>query len=107
MLAAVCLVASVAGFAVAWSAWPTNAATSPLLTLSALLWSGSYLAAGVFLWRRSRLAGPALLVAVGLLLFPARFVVPSGVLFVPALLVIVLCAWLGHRYLRAARTAAR
>ena len=44
-----------------------------------------------------RFAFPA---AIGLLLFPARFIVPDGQLFLPAFAAITLVAFVGYSYLR-------
>lgn len=103
LLAGVFFIASMAGFAVFWAAWPRTSNTSPLMALSALVWSCTYAVAAVLTWRRSRFAGFALLAALGLLLFPARFIVPGGQLFLPAFVVITLVAFLGYRYLHRRR----
>jgi len=44
--------------------------------------------------------------AIGLLLYPARMIVPGGQLVVPSLLVLTLIAFIGHRYLRGTRESA-
>lgn len=94
------LATGVAGIVAAWGAWPRTDSTSPLMALFVLLWSCAAVLTAVLTWRRSRLAGLAFLAAVGLLLFPARFLVPGGELFLPALAVVMLVAFLGFRYLR-------
>jgi hypothetical protein len=94
------LVAGLAGVGAAWAAWPRNSATSPLMTLLAVTWGCSCLVSAVLTWRRSRFAGLGFIVAVGCLLVPARLVVPGGELFMPALAVITLVAFLGYRFLR-------
>ena len=103
LLAGGFLTAGLVGFVAFLGAWPRSSATSPLAALSALLWSCTYLVAAVLTWRRSRLAPPAFLAAVGLLLFPALFLIPGGNFFLPLLVVITLVALLGHRYLRRSR----
>jgi hypothetical protein len=103
LLTCVFLIASIAGLAAFWAAWPRDSNTSPLAALSALVWSCCYAVAAVLTWRRSRFAGFAFLAALGLLLFPARLIVPGGQLFFPAFVVIALVAFLGYRYLRRVR----
>jgi hypothetical protein len=103
LLAAVLFAAGLAGMAAFWAAWPETSNTSPLMALFALVWSSIYITAAILTWRRSRLAGPALLAGIALLLFPARYLVPGGELFVPALVVILLAAFVGYRYLRKGR----
>ena len=99
LLAAVFLAASSAGLIVLWAAWPRNSNTSPLVALAAALWSSVNLAAAVLTWRGSRFAGLALIAAMALLLFPARFIVPGGELLLPASVLLTLVAFLGYRYL--------
>ena len=94
------LVAGLAGIATAWAAWPRTSATSPLMALVALTWGCTYIVTAVLTWRRSPLAAPAFVAAIGLLLFPARFLFPGGQLVVPALVVLTIVAFFGHRYLR-------
>ena len=60
----------------------------------------TYTAAAVLTWRRSPFAAPVFVAAIGLLLFPARFLFPGGRILVPALVVLTLVASLAHRYLR-------
>jgi hypothetical protein len=103
LLACVFLIACIAGLATFWAVWPRNSNTSPLAAVFALVWSCTYAAAAVLTWRRSRSAGFAFLAAIGLLLFPARFIIPGGQLFLPAFIVITLVAFLGYRYLGRAR----
>ena len=94
------LAAGVAGIVAAWGTWPRTSNTSPLMALFALVWSSTYVVAALLTWRRSRFAGAAFLPAIGLLLFPARYIVPGGQLFLPSFVVVVLVAFLGYRYLR-------
>jgi hypothetical protein len=103
LLACVFLIACIAGLAAFWVAWPRTSDTSPLAALFALVWSCTYAVTAVLTWRRSRFAGFAFLAAIGLLLFPVRFIVPGGQLFLPAFVVITLVAFLGYRYLRRVR----
>ena len=106
LLTCVFLIASIAGLAAFWAAWPRTSDTSPLAALFALVWSCTYAVTAVLTWRRSRFAGPALLAAIGLLLLPARFINPGGQLFLPAFVIIALIAFLGYRYLRRVREPA-
>jgi hypothetical protein len=106
LLAGVFLVAGLAGIVAFWAAWPRTSNTSPLAALFALLWSCTYVVTAILTWRRSRLAAPAFLAAIGLLVLPASFLVPGGQLFLPAFVVIILLAFLGYRYLRKVREPA-
>lgn len=103
LLAGVFLIAGIAGLAAFWAAWPRTPDTSPLAALFALVWSCTYVVTAVLTWRRSRFAGFAFIAALGLLLFPARFLFPGGQLLLPAFVVITLGAFLGYRYLRRVR----
>jgi hypothetical protein len=100
LIAGVFLAAGLAGIVAFWAAWPRTSSTSPLAALFALVWSCTYVVTAVLAWRRSRFAASAFLAAIGLLLFPARFLVPGGRLFLPSLVVIILVAFLGYRYLQ-------
>jgi hypothetical protein len=102
LLAGAFLAAGLAGIAAFWVAWPRTSNTSPLAALFALVWSCTYVVTAILTWRRSRLAAPAFLAAIGLLMFPASFIFPAGQLFLPSFVVIVLVAFLGYRYLRRA-----
>ena len=84
LLAAALLAADLAGIAAVWVAWPRTSNTSPLMALFALVWSAIYIVTGILTWRRSRFAAPAFLGGIGLLLFPARYIVPGGQLTVPS-----------------------
>jgi hypothetical protein len=106
LLAGAFLVAGLAGIVAFWAAWPRTSNTSPLAALFALIWSGTYVVTAILTWRRSRLAAPAFLAAIGLLVFPASFLVPGGQLFLPSFVVIILFAFLGYRYLRKVRELA-
>lgn len=106
LLAGVLFAAGVAGIVAFWGAWPQTSGTSPLAALFALVWGCTHLTAAVLTWRRSPFAGAAFVAAIGLLLFPARFIVPGGQLFVPSFMVIVLVGFLGCRYLRGTYRAA-
>jgi hypothetical protein len=70
------------------------------MALFALTWGCAYVVTAILTWRRSRFAAPAFVAAVGLLLFPARFIFPGGQLLGPSSIVLSLIAFLGHRYLR-------
>jgi hypothetical protein len=103
LLAAAFLAAGLAGIAALWVAWPRTSNTSPLAALFALVWSCTYIVAALLTWHRSRLAAPAFLAAIALLVFPVSLVFPGGQLFLlPSFVVIVLVAFLGYRYLRRA-----
>ena len=106
LLAAVFLAAGLAGMLAFWAAWPRNPNTSPLAALFTLVSSLTYIVTGLLTWRRSRFAGAALLAAIGLLVFPARLIVPGGQLFLPALVAILPLAFLGYRYLHRVGEAA-
>jgi hypothetical protein len=103
LLAGALLVAGLVGIAAFWGVLPRSSNTSPLAALFALMWSCIYLVTATLTWRRSRLAPPSFLAAIGLLLFPASFISPGGQVFFPSFMVIVLVAFLGYRYLRRAR----
>ena len=79
LLAGAFLAAGLAGIVAFWATWPRTSNTSPLAALFALLWSCTYIVTAVLTWRRSRFAGFAFLAAIGLPLFPARFIVPGCV----------------------------
>src|SRR5687768_12513254 len=66
--AAALLAAGLAGIAACWAAWPRSSNTSPLAALLSLVWSCTYIVSALLTWRRSRLAAPAFLAAMGLLL---------------------------------------
>ena len=103
LFAGVFLAASLAGIVTFWAAWPRTSDTSPLITLFALVWSCACIVTGVLTWRRSRFAGFAFIAAVGLLLFPARYIVPGDQIFLPSFVVIIVVAFLGYWYLRRVR----
>ena len=106
LLAGVFLAAGLAGIAAFWVVWPRTSNTSPLAAVFALMWSCTYVVTALLTWRRSRLAAPAFLAAIGLLVFPALFLFPGGQLFLPSFVAIGLVALLGYRYLRRAREPA-
>ena len=107
LLAAAFLAAGLAGIAAFWVTWPRTSNTSPLAALFALVWSCTYIVTALLTWHRSRLAAPAFLAAIALLVFPLSFVFPGGQLFVlPSFVVIVLVAFLGYRYLAGPREPA-
>jgi len=70
------------------------------MALFALTWGCTYIVTAVLTWRRSRVAASAFVAAIGLLLFPARFIVPGGQLLLPSFVLLAVVAFLGHRYLR-------
>jgi hypothetical protein len=103
ILAGAFLAAGCTGVVVAWGAWPQVSSISPLLALFVLAWSCVAVLTAVLMWRRSRFAGAAFIAAVGFVLFPAKYMVPGGQLFMPAFVVVMLVAVLGYRYLNEAR----
>jgi hypothetical protein len=106
LLAAALLAAGVVGIVACWVAWPRTSNTSPLAALLALLWSCTYLVAALLTWRRSRLAAPVFLAAVGLLLLLVSFIFPGGqLLLLPSFVITLLFALLGCRYLTRSRGA--
>lgn len=100
LLAVALLAAGVAGIAAFCAAVPRTSNTSPLAALFALVWSCTYIVTAMLTWRRSRLAAPAFLAAMGLLLPPLSLVFPGGEIpFLPSLAVTCLAGFLGYRYL--------
>ncbi len=107
LLAAVLLVAGLAGLIAFVGAVPRTPGTSPLMAMFALVWGGTFLAAGVLAWRGSRYAAFAFLAAMGLLLTLGSYVFPTGHVVVrSASLVTVLVGMAGAWYLSRARGAA-
>ena len=106
LLAGILLVAGLAGIAAFWLVWPRTSSTSPLAALFALTWGCTYVAAAFLTWRRSRFAAPTFVAAIGLLLFPAAFIVPGGQIFLPSFVVLIVVAFLGYRYLHRVRAPA-
>lgn len=100
LLAAALLAAGAAGLAAFWVVWPRTSNTSPLAAMLALVWSCTYVVTALLTWRRSRLAAPAFVAAVGLLLPLSYFIFPGGqVLLLPSFVITFLFALLGYRYL--------
>ena len=107
LLAAALLAAGLVGIAAFWAVWPRTSNTSPLAALCALVWSCTYVVTALLTWRRSRLAAPALLAAMGLLLPLLWFIFPGGqVLLLPSFAGTFLFGLLGYRYLRKASKSA-
>jgi hypothetical protein len=106
LLSVLFLLAGAAGILACWGAWPRTSSTSPLMALFSLVWGCVYLATGVATWRRARVAAPLFVVAIGLIIFPARFLFPGGGALLPSLLVIVPVALVGYRYLDRSHAAA-
>lgn len=93
----------VAAFGMALLSWLKTAGTSPFMMLFAFAWSCAFVFAAVLTWRRSRLAAPAFLAAMGLLLYLLSFIFPGGqLLLLPLFVVLFLFAFLGYRYLHRA-----
>ena len=107
LLGAVLLAAGLAGIAAFWVTWPRTSNTSPLASLLALVWSCTYLVAALLTWRRSRLAAPAFVVAIGLLLPLFLFILPGGqVPLLASSVITFLLGLLGYRYLSRRREPA-
>ena len=103
LLAAALFAAGLTGVAALWVAWPRTANTSPLAALFALAWSCTYLTAAVLTSRGSRLAAPAFVGAIGLLLPVFSFIFPgSWSLAAPPFAMTLVVGLLGYRYLRRA-----
>jgi hypothetical protein len=99
LLSGAFLAAGCAGIVVGWGAWPQVSSISPLFALVVLAWSCGAVFTAVLAWRGSRFAGAAFVATMGILLFPARYVVPGGQLFLPASVVIVIVGGFGYLYL--------
>ena len=106
LLAGAFLAAGLVGIAAFSGAWPRTSNTSPLMALFGLVWSCACIVTAALTWRRSPFAGPAFIAAVGLLLFPARYIVPGAQILVPSFVMVTLVAFLGYWYLRRASQAA-
>jgi hypothetical protein len=106
LLAGILLAAGLAGIAAFWLVWPRTSSTSPLAALFALTWGCTYVVTALLTWRRSRFAAPIFVAAVGLLLFPAAFIVPGGQIFLPSFVVLIVIAFLGYQYLHRVREPA-
>jgi hypothetical protein len=106
LLAGVFFVVGLAGLYACLAAWPRRTGTSPLMALLALAWGVTYIVTAILTWRGSRLATFSFVAAIGLLLLPARFLVPDGGLVVPAAVAVTLVAVLGVRYLGGLRGSA-
>jgi hypothetical protein len=103
LLAAALLATGLAGFAAFWGAWPSNAGTSPLSAIFALVWGCTYTAASVLIWKRSLLAPPTFLAAIGLLMVLLWFIFPTAHHIVrPGLVIILVLAFLGSLALQRA-----
>jgi hypothetical protein len=102
LLGAVFLAAGLAGIAAFWVTWPRTSNTSPLAALVALVWTCTHVVTAALIWRRSRLAGPAFLAAMGFVVLLLWFILPGHQLRLPLLGVTFLFAFLGYRYLRKA-----
>jgi hypothetical protein len=77
LFGAALLAAGLAGIAAFWAAWPRTSNTSPLAALFALVWSCTYVVTALLTWRRSRLAAPAFLAAMGFLCLCCRSFSPG------------------------------
>ena len=106
LITGVFLAAGLAGMVASWAVWPRTSTTSPLMALFALVWGCTYVVTAILTWRRSRFAAPMFVVAIGLLLSPARFLIPGSQLFLPSVVVIAVVAFFGYRYLSRARDTA-
>ena len=106
LLASTLLVAGVVGiaaFSVALVSWLMTSGTSPLAQLFALVWSCTFVITAILTWRRSRHAPLAFRAATGLLLLLLAAIFPGGqLLLLPLLVITLLFALLGYRYLHRA-----
>jgi hypothetical protein len=101
LIGALCFVAGLVGIAGFWVATEARVTgTSPLAQLFTMAWSIAFILVSVLMWRRSRLAPPLFLVAMGFPVVLMRFVFPGGQPFVPALIVCSVVGFLGYWYLR-------
>ena len=103
MLSGALLAAGSAGIVVGWGAWPRVSSISPLLALVVFAWSCGAVLTAVLAWRGSRFAGAAFVATMGILLFPAKYIVPSGQLFLPGSVVVTIVGVLGYLYLHRPR----
>jgi hypothetical protein len=104
LLSGALFAAGLAGLAACWMAWPRTSNTSPLAALFALLWGCTFVATALLTWRRSRLAAPAFLAAMALLLTLFSFIFPGGqLLLLLPFVITLLFGLLGYRYLTRAR----
>ena len=106
LLGAACLAAGLAGitaFGVFAVAFVSRTGISPRDMLVALVWSCIYVVTAVLTWRRSRLAAPGLLAAMGLLVLVVWLTLPGHqLLLLPLFVVTFPFAFFGYRYLRRA-----
>ena len=100
LLTGVLLTIALGWLVVFWGALPRTSGTSPLAALFCLFCASTNVLTAVLTWRRSRLAAHAFVAAVALLLFPARFLVPGGQVFVPSFVVLAVIGLAGFLYLR-------
>jgi hypothetical protein len=101
VMATVSLVIGLAGIAGFWMASKARVpGTSPLMQLFTSALSITFIGTSVLMWRRSRLAAPAFLVALVFPVIVARNIVPSGALLLPSVVVAALLAFPGYLYLR-------
>lgn len=106
LIATVFCAAGIAALAAFWGAIPRTSGTSPLASLFALVCACAYIATAILTWRGSRFAPFVFLAAIGLLLFPARYAVPDGSIFLSAGVVLGIAGLVGCVYLRNAQHAA-
>lgn len=102
-LAAVLLTAGLAGLAATWAVWPRTSNTSPLAALLTSVWSCVFILSAVLIWRRSPIAAPVFVGAMGLL-FPLFWFLFLGNLAVslPLFAAIIAVGSIGYRYVRRA-----
>lgn len=107
LLAAALLAAGLAGIVAMSSVWPRSSNTSPLAAMFAFVWSLTFMVAGLLTWRGSRLAAPAVLAALALLLPPFWFLFPADrIVVLPLVAVTSFVGLLCYRYLGKARAPA-
>lgn len=104
VMAMVFLVIGLAGMAAFWVATKARVpGTSPLMQLLTAAFGITFIGTSVLIWRRSRLAGAAFLVALAFPVYVARNIGPSGALLLPSVIVAALLAFPGYMYLRGER----
>ena len=100
LLSGAFLATGLLGLVASWGALPRTSNTSPLASILALLFASTCLLTAALTWRRSRFAAYSFAAAIGLLLLPARYLVPGGQVFVPSLVVLAVVGVIGFQYLR-------
>ena len=99
-MSAACLTVGVAGVVAFWAATEARGpGTSPLAQLFTSALSITYILTSVLMWRRSRFAAPAFLVALGFPVILSWYILPGVPISLPTLAVTFLVGLLGFWYL--------